>query len=93
MVCDPNRGGEPKKIGVVIVSSAAKCAACDKFESCDLPPAFLARIALGLALRAAAEAAEDAELLELHENLNAVRAEMKKLDALQEAINRDINRN
>jgi len=59
MVCNPNRGGEPQKIGVIIMSSPARCAACDEFETCEKPQAFLARVALAAALSAAMKDAEE----------------------------------
>jgi len=53
-MCEERKGG-PLKIGAIIVSSHTKCAACNSFEKCTMPPAILARVALELSAKRAVD--------------------------------------
>lgn len=53
-MCDKHKKGGPVQIGAIVVSSHVICVGCERFEGCDEPPAILARIALELAARRAA---------------------------------------
>ena len=46
---------EPKRIGEIMSQASVACVGCEKFEECLEPPALIARIALEIGARRAAE--------------------------------------